>query len=202
MSIAAPTANSAGPLTPEHQRELALAQARAKKVRAAARTAAFNGWVTAAFAVCSAPFAPFSAVGFLATAGLAYIAYNEFQGRKRLLRFDPTAARLLGWNQIGFLALIVLYCLWMLYTGLTGAGPFSEELKTNPELADALGSLDGIDQLYRHLVVAVYGSVIALSVVFQGLTALYYFTRRKYVEACRRETPTWVLELLGAAGAE
>ena len=48
------------------------------------------------------------------TLGLSIVAYNEFRGRKRLLNFDPSAATMLGWNQLGLLAMIVVYCLWML----------------------------------------------------------------------------------------
>ncbi len=186
---------SDGPLTQEHRRELALATERAKRIRKAARVAAFNGWMTGIFAVASAPFAPFSMAGFLVTVGLALIAYNEFQGRKRLLQFDPSASTLLGWNQVAFLTLIIVYCLWMLFTCLTGAGPFAAEIEANPEIAAVLGSLDEFDYLYKVLVVAVYGTVIVLSAVFQGLNALYYFTRRKHVEAYVQETPDWVLDL-------
>jgi len=80
-------------------------------------------------------------------------------------------------------------------TGLTGQGPFSAEIEANPELATVLSSFDQIDYLYRFLIVAVYGTVIVLSVVFQGLNALYYFTRGKHIEAYVRETPGWVLDL-------
>jgi succinate dehydrogenase/fumarate reductase cytochrome b subunit len=83
----------------------------------------------------------------------------------------------------------------MLFTGLTGEGPFAAELKTKPELRAAFASLDGMDQLYRVLIAAVYGTVIVLSVVFQGLNAVYYFTRRKHVSDYVRETPDWVLDL-------
>jgi hypothetical protein len=31
--------------------------------------------------------------------------------------------------------------------------------------------------------------------VFQGLNAVYYFTRRKHVVACLHDTPEWVLDL-------
>lgn len=195
MSAAATGPASNGPLTPEHHRQLALANGRAKRIRRAARVAAFNGWVFGIFAALSAPFAPFSVAGFLVTAGLATIAYNEFRGRRRLLEFDPSSATLLGWNQVGLLTLIVVYCLWMLFRGLTGAGPFAAEMQANPEIADVLGSPEQLDYLYKVLVVTVYGTVIVLSVIFQGLNALYYFTRRKYVEAYVEETPDWVLHL-------
>ncbi|MCA9269825.1 MAG: hypothetical protein KDA41_15195 [Planctomycetales bacterium] len=195
--MAAPTDNFEpdGPLTEAHQLQLADAQRRAQKIRGAARVAAFNGWMTGLFAVCSAPFALFSLSGLFVTVGLSVVAYNEFQGRKRLLQFDEQAPTFLGWNQLGFLALIVVYCLWMLAASLLGEGPISAELNAHPELGDALGSVAGLDQMFRWLMVAVYGSTIALSVVFQGLAALYYFRRQKQVAEYVRGTPAWVISL-------
>ncbi len=183
---------SAGPLTQQHRHEVALANERAKKIRKAAGVAMFNGWATGIFAALSTPFALFSIDGFLVTVGLSVIAYNEFRGRKRLLQFDPLSPILLGWNQVGLMTLIIVYCLWMLLTSLTSADPFVAEVAANPELA---GSLNQFDHLYKDLVVTVYGTVIVLSVIFQGLNALYYFTRRKHVEAYVQETPEWVLDL-------
>ena len=151
--------------------------------------------MTGLFAVCSAPFALFSLSGLFVTVGLSVVAYNEFQGRKRLLQFDEQAPTFLGWNQLGFLALIVVYCLWMLAASLLGEGPISAELNAHPELGDALGSVAGLDQMFRWLMVAVYGSTIALSVVFQGLAALYYFRRQKQVAEYVRGTPAWVISL-------
>ena len=83
----------------------------------------------------------------------------------------------------------------MLFVGLTSPGPFAAEMAANPELADALGSLDPFDYLHKILVVAVYGTVIVLSAIFQGLNAFYYFTRRKHVEAYVKITPGWALDL-------
>ena len=195
MSVATLAEPATGPLAAEHHRELAVANERSKKIRKAAGVAAFNGWVTGIFAVTSAPFAPFSIAGFLVTVGLGIVAYNEFQGRKRLLRFDDSAATLLGWNQVGFLAMIIVYCLWMMFAGLTSEGPFAAEIAAKPELAEVLDSVDGLDQIYRLIILAVYGSVIGLSVIFQGWNAYYYFSRRKHVEAYIRETPAWVLDV-------
>jgi hypothetical protein len=187
------TSSSDGPLTQEHYCELALATRRARGIGNAARLAAFNGWVIGIFAAVSALFALFSIAGFLVTVGLALIAYNEFQGRRLLLRFDPSSSARLGWNQMGFLTLIIVYCLWMLFKGLTGTFPFTAEIEANPELAAALGPLDEFDVLYKILVVTVYGAVIALSTIFQGLNAFYYFTRGRHIEAYVQETPDWVL---------
>jgi hypothetical protein len=186
---------SAEPLTPQHLQELSQAQQRAAKIRRAAGVAAFNGWMTAFFAAASAPFAPFSLIGLLTTVGMAVIAYNEFQGRKRLLRFDTGGATLLGWNQLGFLALIVAYSLAMLSSGLAGEGPFSSELKSSPELASVLGSVEQYDELYRLVLMAVYGSVIVLSAIFQGGNAWYYFSRRRLLEGYVRDTPDWICQV-------
>ena len=204
MSIAISTAQaaqSAGPLSTEHHQQIASAHSRAAKIRSAARTAAFNGWVTGAFAVLSAPFAPFSFVGFLVTVGLAVVTYNEFRGRKLLLGFDPEAARLLGWNQLGFLGLITAYSLWMIYDGLTGPGLLDKELMQHPELQRVLGSAEDLQRFCQLTVLAIYGTLIVASALFQGCTALYYFTRRGHVLAYLRETPGWIVEMQRASTA-
>jgi hypothetical protein len=41
----------------------------------------------------------------------------------------------------------------------------------------------------------IYGSLIAGTLIFQGLNALYYFTRAKLLRAYLAETPAWVVEL-------
>jgi hypothetical protein len=182
-----------------HSQELARAGDRAKAVRKAARVAGFNGWMSALVAVGSAPFALYSVDGLVVAVALAIVAYNEFRGRTRLLAFDPSAAALLGWNQLGLLAMIIVYCLWMLYTSLTGANPLAADMKANPEIGEVLGMSGGVDALYRQIIVAFYGLVILLSVIFQGANAYYYFTRRKYVEKYLDETPAWVREVQSAS---
>jgi hypothetical protein len=183
------------PLSRDHYFELEAAKPRFKKVRAAARVAAFNGWTLAILAVLSLPFALFSVEGMLMAAALSVIAYIEFRGRRGLLQFNPSASTLLGWNQVGLLTLIVGYCLWQLWAGLSGPSPMTAELKAQPELGEALGSLDDVEFLYKGVVLAFYGTIIALSVVVQGLNAFYYFTRHKHVVACLQDTPEWVLDL-------
>jgi hypothetical protein len=183
------------PLDDSHHRALAAATEREEPIRRAARVATFNAWTTSILAALSAPFAPFSVSGMLVFAGLTLVAWNEFRGRRRLLEHDPAGATILGWNQAGLLALIVAYCLWSLYSNLWGSGSIEAELKANPQLGAAIGSVQGFDAVYRTIVIVLYGSVIVLSVIFQGANALYYFSRRKYVETYVRETPAWVVDL-------
>ena len=179
-----PTNSEAGgPLTEDHYRELALAKDRAKPIRRATRMAAFNGWTIAGIAVLSAPFALFGLVGLLVTIGLCVVAFLEFRGRRELLKFNPSGATLLGWNQVGFLTLIVAYCLWMLFGGAT-------DIQNSRELSQLVGASQ-LD-LYRSIIVGFYTAVIAISAVFQGGNAIYYFTRRKYVVDYLAKTPQWV----------
>jgi hypothetical protein len=196
-ALAVPPAEKSpgGPLTAEHHRELMLARQRSKSIRKAARVAGFNGWATAIVAALSAPFALFSLSGALVFIGLAVVAYNEFRGRKRLLQFDPSAATFLGWNQLGLLAIIVVYSLWAIHTNLSQASSVSAQLAAYSELETALGSPGQFEALARQIVFLFYGSVIAISFLFQGLNALYYFSRRAPIDTYLRDTPTWVREL-------
>lgn len=184
-----------GPLTAAHRRELELAHGRAKVIRRAAGVAAFNGWTMAILAVLSIPFAFGSVSGALATVALSVVTLQEFRGRKRLLRFEPSAATLLGWNQVALLVTICFYCMWSLYTSLNSANSISAELEAYSNLDSSLGSLQGIDTLARQVTIVLYGTVIALSCGFQGLNAVYYFTRRKHIESYVADTPAWVREL-------
>ena len=185
----------ADPLTLDHRRELSSARDRARVIRKAARVAAFNGWTTALIAALSAPFSIFSPVGLALTAGLGFVAFNEFRGRKRLLNFDPRGATLLGWNQLGFLAMIVAYCAWMWYSSINSSSTLAAEMSAYADLDAALGSSGDFEALYQQIVVAVYGGVIVLSALFQGGTALYYFSRRRHVEDFIAETPAWVRDV-------
>ena len=178
-----------GPLTVEHRRELASARERSKKILKVAKVASFNAWCTAIIAVLSVPFAFSSITGLLLTVGFAIIAFNEFQGRNRVLKFDPSGATLLGWNQLGFLAMIIVYCLWTMYTS------YNEKLDMPAEVKAAIGDMGDLESLVKQLMIWFYGLVIALSILFQGGNALYYFSRRKLIEKFVAETPEWVRDV-------
>ncbi|MBC7856409.1 MAG: hypothetical protein IAF94_23510 [Pirellulaceae bacterium] len=71
----------------------------------------------------------------------------------------------------------------------------AKEIAQHPELQQALGSMEEFQQLYQLVILAIYGAVIALSAVFQGFNAFYYFTRLSHIQAYVRETPGWILEM-------
>ncbi|TWU04242.1 hypothetical protein [Stieleria varia] len=187
METDSTTENSpAAPLSEQHFQELAFATQRALPVRRAARVAAFNGWITAIIAALSLPFAVTGLIALLVAIGLGVVAFLEFRGRRQLLAFKPEGATLLGWNQAGFMTLIIAYCCWMLFSGAT-------DLDAHPEYAQLLGAQGR--ELYRSLVVAFYSAVIVLTVIFQGGNSLYYFSRRKHVATYLEQTPKWVQDL-------
>lgn len=187
--------SSDDPLSAEHRRQLIAARDGAKVVRKTARVASFNGWTTAIAAALSLPFALFSPMGLAATLALALVAFNEFRGRKRLLDVDASGATLLGWNQLGLLALIVAYCLWMMRASAAEASAIAAEMNAIADLNSALASSGGFAGLMQLAVTGFYGLVIILTVLFQGGTSLYYFTRRRQIADYVAKTPEWIRDL-------
>lgn len=78
------------------------------------------------------------------------------------------------------------------------------ETLVSPELRSQLAQLPGLEQDIAHWApIATYGFyslVIALSIAAQGGLALYYFTRRPYLETLQRTTPPWVQRLFTELG--
>lgn len=178
---------------------MAMANQRAKKLRSAATVASFNGACLVAFCLLAflfvlfgALFGEFDWVGLVMGVGLGIIARNEYRGRRLLRQFDPRAPRLLGFNQLALLGLIVAYAAWMMVVSAYGQDPYEEQIRQNPMLAKMLGD---IGALQKKLSLVIYGTVIAATVVVQGLNAMYYFTRARCLRSYLDETPDWVVDL-------
>ncbi len=186
-----PTTNG-GPLSPEQRDEFARASERAKKVLGAARVATFNGWTIGVFAAVSLLFAVFSFTALVMGVGMAIAARNEFRGRMLLRRFDSHGPRLLGRNQLGFMGLLIGYCLWSIYRTLTNPIAQLEELEA---IAGPIG------ELVTTLTLTVYGAVILSSLLIQGLNARYYFARTKLVQDYLNATPAWIIDLQRSTSA-
>jgi len=182
----------AEPISHEQHHELAEADRRATKIRRAAKVASFNGWSIGVFAALSLPFALFNVSSLVMCFALAGVAWNEFRGRTLLHRFERSGPHTLGWNQLVFMGLLIGYSLWNISLANVGPSPYAEQVEAMPELGPMLGS---VDELYATVTLAVYGSLIAFSVIFQGLNSLYYFTREKHLEEYLNDTPAWVVDL-------
>jgi hypothetical protein len=172
--------------TPEQRAALQDARERAKGILGATRVAAFNGWTVGILAALTILFGLTSPLLLLLGAGMGVVARNEFRGRLLLRAFDPKGPRLLVRNQLGFMALVVAYCAWMLVQSY---------LHPDPQWAQ-LQELAGLDAGFiQDLVASAYGAAILLTVLFVGLNARYYARRSAMLERYLAETPQWVVEL-------
>jgi len=180
------------PLSREHLAQLDQARAGRKKINRAIVVAGFNAWTLAVFAVFSLPFIFFDLKGGCVGIGLALISIREFSGMRKLKQLDPAAPRHLGWNQVALCGLIALYCGWQIYNALTGPSQYAESIATTPELAS---TLKPIDEMITMVTLAVYGCILVIGVALQGLTAAYYFSRHRHLQAYIDKTPRWIIEL-------
>jgi hypothetical protein len=180
------------PPTPEQIAILGAAVKRAARVRRAAKVTTFNGWTTGFFAFVTLIGGLFGLPALLLGIAMAIVTINEFRGGAMLRRFDPRAPRLLGWNQLLLLGAIVGYCLWNLF----GAQPVLSQTSGDPSVDELLADFEGLETTIR---VAVYGTVILVTTLAQGLNSLYYFTRAKYIAAYLDATPLWAIEVQQAA---
>lgn len=196
--------SSAGPLTAEHMRQLAAADIRAKKLNKAGGVALFNGISIAIFSVFSLMWGlgelaidrfnlgKLDWETFIIGAGLGVIAWNELRGRTLLRQYNPRAPRVLGLNQLALLGLIVAYAVWMLVKALLAPNQYDAIIGREALIASSMGS---IDSLVKTMSILMYGLLIAGTLIFQGLNAIYYFTRAKLLRGYLAETPAWVVEL-------
>jgi hypothetical protein len=196
QSSPGPSAAAAGPLSPEHLTAIADARIRGRKIRRAASVAALSGWTMAIFAVITLVGGLFGDwVSLLLGAALGVVTFNELRGAAQLRRFEPAGARLLGYNQLGLAALLVLYAGYMLVYTLYHPLLESAGQSTGDAQMDAM-----LGDFSRTAGLVLYGGVALFGLIGPGLTALYYFTRAKLVRTMVAQTPPWVIEALRAAG--
>ncbi len=192
----APAAGTNPALSREQLEAIAAARHRGRKISRAAGVAAFSGWTMAVFSFFSLLGGVFSLVSLALGAGLGIVAYVELKGSKRLRRFDDVAPYHLAFNQIALAGLIALYCGWGMWQAIFGPSPYESYLAQGGQTAEMI---KGIDDLNRAITSVFYGFLLLVSVIVQGGTAFYYFTRKRHLLAYLRETPDWVLDALRVA---
>jgi hypothetical protein len=173
-----------------------------RPVRSAARTARSSAVSILVIGAAGIPITLIwpSWLGLLTEAGICAIGVIEYIGARRMQRGDVSAAAFLGRNQLAFLGLIVLYCVIQMVTISTAAAQGS---LLSADMQSALSQLQGTDSELDHefrtwAPLATYGFyslIIALSVCFQGGLAVYYFTRKRHLEAVAAATPAWIQRL-------
>lgn len=191
------TSEGGGPLSPDDYAVWREAQQRRKAIDRAGKVASYNGWQSAIMGAISLALVAlsFDLSALLISLVMVAVACLEFRGRAMLRRGDPAAGRLLGFNQLGFMIALILYCLWCIYTQMrTSPAQVSQLLPQQAnQLMPQLGAQ--IAPLLRELTMLVYSVIIVVVCCFQGGMSLYYFTRIKHLRAYREQTPQWVIEL-------
>jgi hypothetical protein len=146
--------------------------------------------------------------GALTHEQLAAITLARRQGRK--ISRAATVATISGWT-LAFFAfisvlmglfslvlgvMILFYCSWGIWQAVFGPGPYDSYYAEGGDTAEMIQS---IDQLNRAMISAFYTVLICVSVIAQGFTSLYYFSRRRHMIAYLTKTPAWVIEALRVA---
>jgi hypothetical protein len=177
-------------LTPEQIREIRQAEERGKKIRRAVVVAKTDAGITGAFGAIGLLSFCLGIENVVVGGALCVLALNSLRGARKLQKFDPAAPGILAMNQIYLACVIILYALYSLHSGLSGNNQYIQQLQE-------LGA-GGMAGLERTLPWLIWGTVIIATILAQGLTALYYHSRWRFVEAYLRETPSWVIDLQGA----
>jgi hypothetical protein len=194
---------AAPPISAEQTRAIEAAEARVKRWKLADTLAGLNGGTLIVIAIVAALSGIFDPKSLLAVPICALLAFIELRGRARLRRYEPSALKLLAGNQLALVIVVTLYAALQMHSASTAQSPIAAMLGDSADLAAELGENVDLGQmesefgeLYTSAVYAFYGLVIALTVLFQGGCALYYWTRQKHLAAFLAETPKWVLEWL------
>jgi hypothetical protein len=178
------------------QRDLAAARIAAKKVRRAVKYATFDAWTIGIFGGLSFVCGLFSGIsGVVIGAVMGVIAFVEFKGAARVRQLDPTAAKTLGYNQLAFGALLILYALWSMHS-VPNLSSLSSQLGQNADMVDT----PEVDNWMHMAWYAMYGTVIAVAVFGMGGTALYYFSREKHIREYVQTAAPWVVEMQRSGG--
>ena len=105
-------------------------------------------------------------------------------------RLDPRGPTVLGFNQLFLASAITLYAAWNIYRCLAHPKAILSELDM-----EALTQFGITEKTVALWAVIFYSAVIAATWITQGLTALYYFSRRKHLDAYITSTPQWIHDL-------
>jgi hypothetical protein len=160
-----------------------------KKLVRPARIARFNAWTIGMFGGLTVLWGFASGGGGLVV-GLALlaVAWNERRGVRLLEAMDAEGARVLGWNQLLVAVVIAGYCVYAILRARRGPDASMRAL----EEAAGISS-----ETVAELTLLIYGSIAVMVALVQVLLARYHFRAGAAVDAFRRETPRWAMELLG-----
>jgi hypothetical protein len=175
------------PLDAGQMGELVAAVDRSRRLLRAGRAAAFTGGSLLVFGALSILVSVLSPPGVLVGGALLFLGWNELEGRKLLLRFQPQGPRRLAHNQLWLLAVIVAYCGWAIYRTRTAPSASVTEMETLLGLGEGFVS---------DATAAAYALVMAVGAAFQWGMYRFHLARIALLQDYVKETPPWVVEVL------
>lgn len=159
--------------------------------------ALFDFWGTAIFSAITilGSAVSFSWPGLLLGIAMGIVAYVEYTGAQELKKFEPIALKRLALNQLFFGAALLAYAAWTLAWGLTHLNDYTGVVSSQmpPDLAGS-SILTSVNDLTRLILILIYGTLIVIALTVQPLTALFYWSRRKFLDQYLSETPQWILD--------
>jgi hypothetical protein len=192
VTAAAPPLPLSSPLSPAHLTQLTTARTNCKKIRRAIAVAAFDGYTIATFAGLTLLTGLTDPPSILLGLAMSAIAIIELRAGKNLRRLNPQAARTLGFNQLAFAAVLILYAVTRLIAAFHAPSPYQAYKSADPAMATMLNP---IEDLSRLVTVGIYIAMIGIACFAQGGLALYYFTRAKHLHRYLAATPAWILTM-------
>jgi hypothetical protein len=164
------------------------------KLRRMAAYANFDGWslviLGALNLICCSGYG--SVTGLMISIAMLGTGMFELSSVRKLRRLNPTAISRLVCNQLILAAVLILYCIVSLVQNQhsSGASPDLDQLLSQLG-ASAADVRDQLPSLWTIL----YASVIALTLIIQGGTARYYWSRRKHLSRYIEQTPDWIQQM-------
>lgn len=185
------------PMSDAHFDQLRQITKRAQPIERAAGYAKFSGWTTLLAGACSLPFALGNLPMLVFCVVIAGIGTRELTLRRRLLSLETTAPRKLAINQLVLGFSLTGYAVFMLIASPGGSMVESAMqsdplLQSTPELT---GMLDDMASLERLAKAMLYAGMIAVAILVQGGTALYYALRTRALRRLHRHSPDWCVRV-------
>jgi hypothetical protein len=176
----------------EIPQQLALASTAWKKLRRLAGYATFDGWSLAIVGALTLSCGGYgSAMGLLISFVLLGAGIFEIRSVHDLRRLKSSAISRMACNQLVLAAAIIVYAVISLIQSRHGGG-------TTNEIEQALAQAGATDDIHDQLSTAtetLCGGLIAVAMLVQGSTAIYYFSRQKHFQKYLTETPDWIQQM-------